>query len=141
MTHFNFPETDISFYFDISSIEQTEGTFQLSGTVGDGSAEAWFEAQVGERTQVCILPIWDGGDEALCQRYDQGRVEQVLAEKLEDLSFHTKLIFDQAQGCWRQQVLASQKSIDMPSRYEMRFERPHHQVCEPEVIWRQVSAC
>lgn len=141
ISHFNFTGSDLSLYFDISSIQPQSGGLQISGTVGDGSAEAWFEANVGERLQVRILPVWNAGSEALCQRYDLDLLEQALAERLEDVSFCSELIYDQTSGCWQQQIKAVSKSFNQTFRPEMRVKWPHLQICEPNATWRQLSVC
>ncbi|MCF6179562.1 MAG: hypothetical protein L3J63_09275 [Geopsychrobacter sp.] len=141
IAHFNLSETDASFYFAISTIRQQSADIYLCGTIGDGSAEAWFEASAGKTLQVKILPIWDAGCDALCQRYDQEQLEQALLHALEDIHFCSELAYDRAKGCWRQQfsaVPASESRLFPPAP---RVAQPHLHVCEPDLHWRRMAVC
>ncbi len=142
ISHFNLSECENSFYFEISTIQEDAGGLKIAGIVGDGSAEAWFEASVGERLRVCVLPIWEGGSESLCQRYDQGLIEQGLSSCLEDVSFRSEKSFDPAAGCWQQKNVAVAKS-KAPSFWSAppRNGRRHYQICEAGAVWQRRAAC
>lgn len=102
MFHFSIDDSANSLYLSISSIRPSAKGLQLSGTVGDGSAEAAFEASLGVRMQVRLIPVWAPGEETLCQRYDQGLLELAVQEALGGISIHSESDFDPASGSWRQ---------------------------------------
>ncbi len=141
ISHFNLSCSDNSLYFEISAIQQDSGGLKITGIVGDGSAEAWFEACVAVQLQVCVLPIWEGGSDSLCQRYDQGAIEQGLIGCLEDVSFRTEKTFDPDTGCWQEKIVAIAKPAT-PSLWSMpRIERLYLRVGEKGPIWQgQVSS-
>ena len=76
ISHFNLSDSENSFYFEISNIQPVPSGLTITGILGDGSAETWFEAHIGDQLQVCVLPTWEGGRDALCQRYDQNALEK-----------------------------------------------------------------
>ena len=141
ISHFNLPASDNSFYFEIARIQEDACGLKITGIVGDGSAEAWFEAGVGERLQVCVFPIWEGGSDSLCQRYEQSLIEQGLANSLEEVSFRSEKAFDSETGCWQQKIVAIPR-LKTPSFWTLaRYDRPRHQVCETGAIWQRRAAC
>ena len=141
ISHFNLSCSDNSLYFEISAIQQDSRGLKITGIVGDGSAEAWFEACVAEQLQVCVLPIWEGGSDSLCQRYDQGAIELGLVGCLEDVSFRTEKAFDPDSGCWREKIVAVARPAN-PSLWAMsRSERPYLRVCENGSVWQRQVAC
>ena len=141
IAHFNLSGSDNSFYFEISKIQQESCGLKIVGIVGDGSAEAWFEASVGEQLRVCVLPVWDGDSDSFCQRYEQSLVEQGLSDCLEEVRFHSEKTFNPATGCWQQKIIALPKQTPNSLWAMARTERPHHQVCEKGVIWQRQAAC
>lgn len=141
ISHFNLPAGESSFYFEISTIQQDSRGFNLTGVVGDGSAEASFEASVGEQLQVCVLPVWDGGSDSLCQRYEQSTIEQGLVACLEDVRFCCERTFNPEAGCWQQKVVALAKPSSPAVWSPPRHDRPYHQVCEAGVSWQRQAAC
>jgi len=141
ISHFNLSGCENSFYFEISSIQQLSNGLKIAGIVGDGSAEAWFEASVAEQMQVSVLPIWDGGHDALCQRYDQSLIEQALRSCLEDVSFRSEKSFNAEAGCWQQKIVASAKPYTPFVWPVMRHERPYSRVCEEPAVWQRQLAC
>jgi len=137
VSHFNLSDSENSFYFEISNILQDASGLKVSGIVGDGSAETWFEANIGEQLQVCVLPIWDAGSEALCHRYEQSLIEQGLRNALEDVSFCSERTFNHELRCWQQEIVARTKQVISTSVPLSRNERPHTHVCEPGAFWQR----
>lgn len=137
ISHFNFSDRDQSLYFDIETIRPAAGGLLLSGTVGDGSAEDYFEARLGEQLQVRLLPLWEEESDSLCRRYDQGQLERTLAAHLEELSFRSELSFDRSRCCWTQHFSAEACETEHLFRPAARIERPHPQVCEPGPLWQR----
>jgi hypothetical protein len=141
ISHFNLSDSENSFYFDISSIQQDSAGLKISGVVGDGSAEAWFEAKVAERLQVCVFPIWEGGGDTLCQRYEQSALEEGLASCFEELSFRSEKTFDPETGCWQQRIVALTKPTT-PSFWPTAHNgRPHQRIAETGAVWQRQAAC
>lgn len=141
ISHFNLSGSETSFYCAISTIQQDTGGLKVSGIVGDGSAEAWFEARVAEQLQVCVFPIWEGGSDSLCQRYEQSQIEQALVGCFEELSFRSESSFDPESGCWQQQIVAHPKA-QLPAPWSLsRFERSQPRIREAGVIWQAQRAC
>jgi hypothetical protein len=139
ISHFNLSDSDLSFYFEISGILQETSGLKVTGIVGDGSAETWFEARIGEQLQVCVLPIWDAGSDSLCQRYDQNLIEQGIRSALEDVRFCSERLFNRDICCWQQKIVAQAQEINSPTG-SVRNERPHQHVCESGVVWQRQSA-
>lgn len=141
ISHFNLCGSENSFYFEIATIQQDSAGLKITGIVGDGSAEAWFEGSIGEQLQVCVFPIWEGGSDSLCQRYEQTLIEQGLVSCFEEVSFRSEQAFNPDTGCWQQKIIALAKPTT-PAYWPMaRSERPHLQVCEAAAIWQRPIAC
>lgn len=135
MFHFHLCGFENSLYMDISTIQPLASGLELSGTVGDGSAEAWFEAQLGPQIRARVLPVWDEEEETLCRRYDQQELETALQEVLADLSIHCDGQIDPQSGAWRQsfKVNALSSAVnDLP-----RTLRPHQQAHEDGPVWQR----
>jgi hypothetical protein len=141
ISHFNLSGYENSFYFAISSMQQTSTGLNISGVVGDGSAEDWFEARVGDQLRVALLPIWESEAESLCSRYDQDLLEEGLARCFEELSFRSEKSFNPETGHWLQKIVAVTKPVAAPFWPMGRIERPHHWVCEPGVVWKKHQSC
>ena len=141
ISHFNLSGCENSFYFVITSIQQVTCGLKITGIVGDGSAEAWVEASVGEQLQVCVLPVWEGGKDALCQRYEQGLIEQELRSCLEYVSFRSEKTYNPETCCWQQKIVALLKPQTPAFWPTARSERPHQQICEMGATWQRQAAC
>jgi hypothetical protein len=137
ISHFNLVGYENSFYLEISSIQPSPAGLKVCGIVGDGSAEDWFEACVGEQLKVALLPVWEAEVDSLCQRYDQDLVEEGLRRCLQELSFRSEKSFEPAMGCWHQSFVAVPKPSAAPFWPMGRMERPHSWICETGPIWRQ----
>jgi hypothetical protein len=137
ISHFNLSGSDHSFYLAISTIRQDALGLLVSGTVGDGSAEACFEARIGGQSQVNILPVWEADSNSLCQRYDQSLLELALIDCMDEISFRSKGTFDRINGCWQQQIVA----VAVPSVpifcQTARRNRPHQQIREAGPVWQK----
>ena len=141
ISHFNLSGSENFFYLDISAIQQHSFGLKITGVVGDGSAEALFEACIGAELQVCVFPIWEDGQDSLCQRYDQSLIEQGLVSCLEDVRFCSEKTFDPDTGSWQQSIIALAKKTN-PSLWPVaRIEMPHQHVCEMNAIWQRQAAC
>jgi hypothetical protein len=141
VTHFHLENCENSLYLAIATIQTRQNRLKVTGTVGDGSAEAWFEAMVGEQIQVQVLPVWDADADALCQRYDQLQLETALADCLAELRFRCEGYFDPWSGCWQQRIMAEKSSCDLASfPYSALRVRPHQQVSESAPRWQKQQA-
>ncbi len=141
ISHFNLSGGNSSFYFTISKILSTAGGLLITGIVGDGSAESLFEARIAEQLQVSVLPTWGEGSDSLCQRYDQELIEQELVSCFQEVSFRSEKAFDPDIGCWRQNIVATPKSISPSYLVTDHMERPHPQVRELAATWQRQRAC
>lgn len=141
VTHFHLADGENSLYLAIATIQTRQNRLKVNGTVGDGSAEAWFEATIGEQIQVQVLPVWDADAEALCQRYDQPQLETALAACLAELRFRSEGYFDPWSGQWQQQIRAEKSSQDLASfPCSALYVRPHQQVGESAPRWQKQQA-
>jgi len=138
VTHFYLADSENSLYLAIATIQTRQNRLKVTGTVGDGSAEAWFEATIGEQIQVQVLPVWDADAEALCQRYDQLQLETALADCLAELRFRSEGYFDPWRGQWQQQIMAEKSSQDLASFPCAALRvHPHPQVSEAVPLWQR----
>ncbi len=141
ISHFNLSGSENFFYLDISAIQQDCCGLKITGVVGDGSAEAWFEACIGAELQVCVFPIWEEGNDSLCQRYDQSLIEQGLVSCLEDVRFCSEKTFDPDTNRWQQNIIAIAKPVNPSLWPAARIEKPHQHVCELNAIWQRQASC
>jgi len=141
ISHFNLPDSENSFYFEISDIQREASGLKIAGILGDGSAETWFEAHIGEHLQVCVLPTWEEESDALCQRYDQGLLEEGLRNALEDVRFCSEQTFNPDLSRWQQRIVALAQPTAPPYVLMPRHERPHVHVCETGVVWQRQPPC
>ncbi len=139
MFHFNLAESDHSLYFAISEIRHQPSGLLLSGTLGDGSAEDCFEAVIGTRLQVRLLPVWQERD-TLSERYGQNRLEQELTTQLGKLQFHSRSGFDPVSGDWQQEFQVETGEQQPLFRAAGRVCRPHQQVAESGPLWEKQTA-
>ena len=141
ISHFNLSGSENSFYLDISTIQQDSCGLKITGVVGDGSAEARFEASIASRLQVYVFPVWEGGTDSLCQRYDKSLIEQGLVSCLQDVRFCSEKIFDPDTGRWPQTIIALAKPSSPTLWPAARIEKPHQHVCEMGATWQRQATC
>ncbi|WP_020676564.1 hypothetical protein [Geopsychrobacter electrodiphilus] len=137
ISHFNLSGYENSFYFAISSIQPSSAGLKISGIVGDGSAEDWFEACVGDQLKVVLLPIWESEGDSLSGRYEQEVLEEGLTRCFKELSFRSEKSFNSETGQWLQKFVAVAEPSCAPFWPMSRIERPHQWICEPGPVWRK----